>query len=744
MNPFEARDIWPPGTVVDRKYVIDSTLGRGSFGTAYRCHHRVLSRTYVIKRLHSQFAEDTNYVQKFIQEARAVERLKGCPQIVEIYDMTQTEDGHLILVMENMVGGDLEALLRRTGQLKLEDAVWYALKIAEGLAAAHAAGLVHRDVKPENVLLGADPRDAKLTDFGIVAERDVSSPTSVLRGGSIGYAAPEQWHLAGKYLDGRADLYALGATLYRMIAGQMPFAETEIGQWIERVRTGQPLPLRSIRADVPEALDRLVAELLATDRDLRPAAAGVVIERLKALHLAEMPVQVRKTTVDEQPPPRRKEDLAAQYATSPIPIPSFAPPPPPPPPPASPAQRPATPVPPPPQQYQQPPAVSPTGIHPQTRYQAPPPPQQYQQAPASPVNPVPVHPLTQYQAPPPSYQHAPQQPQQPQYQQPVYQQQPIYQPPSYSQLPAYPQQMPMPQPPMVAQPRKSKAWIWITGLIVVGLIGTGGWWVSIHRPPKKNPKDGLTYVWIPAGKFVMGCDEADCRTDEKPQHSVTITKGFYLGETEVPVSAFKDYAAASGTPMPAETFWNNRPMNEGWKSTNSPMVEVSWDGARQYCEWVGGRLPTEAEWEYAARGGTTGAHYGELSRIAWYADNSGNTPIDSLAILNTDAANYENRIMTNGDNFHPVGLKAANEFGLHDVIGNVWEWVADYYDEKYYSSSASEDPKGPGAGTLHIGRGGSYFMHPKRATVTARSPQKADYHNAGFGFRCAWDSDLFN
>jgi formylglycine-generating enzyme required for sulfatase activity len=704
MNPFEARDIWPPGTVVDRKYVIDSTLGRGSFGTAYRCHHRVLARTYVIKRLHGQFAEDPNYVQKFIQEARAIEKLKGCPQIVEIYDMTQTEDGHLILVMENMVGGDLEALIRRVGNFKIEDAVWYALKISEGLAAAHAAGLVHRDVKPENVLLGADPREAKLTDFGIVAERDTASPTSVLRGGSIGYAAPEQWHLAGKYLDGRADLYALGATLFRMLVGHMPFGEIEIGLWIERVRTTQAPPLRALRADVPEAVERLVNELLSTDRDLRPASAVVVIDRLKALKLAEMPVQGRKPTLEEAPNPKRKtEELGASYgdlrAATPIP----------PPPPSRPAQP----------QYPPPPAGS-----------------------GNP-SPIPVH----YQSSPqPHYQ--PQQP--PQYQAPSYQPSP-YQSSAYP-LPQYqtsPYQTQMPPPPAVP---KRKSWMWVVVLPLIGALAAGGWWIFNNRPPKKNPKDSLTYVWVPAGKFIMGCDDKDCRADEKPAHEVTITKGFYLGETEVTVGAYKRFTAATGIAMPVEPSWTPpviiipqpaRPLNEGWRSLDSPMVEVSWNTATRYCDWVGGRLPSEAEWEYAARAGTTTIRYGDLDSIAWYADNSGVQHIDSLAILNSDTANYENRVMGNGDNFHAVGQKAANDFGLHDMIGNVWEWVADYYDEKYYSTSTAEDPKGAREGANRVGRGGSYFMHPKRSTVTARSPQKSDYQNPGFGFRCAWDAKLF-
>ena len=132
MNAFHAREVWPAGTLVDRKYVVQSTLGRGGFGTVYLARHRVLGYDYVIKRLHSQFAEDTQFIEKFVKEGQAIARLKGCPQIVEVFDMTQTEDGQLILVMEYMPGGDLGGLVQRQGRLSVEDSLWYALQIAEG------------------------------------------------------------------------------------------------------------------------------------------------------------------------------------------------------------------------------------------------------------------------------------------------------------------------------------------------------------------------------------------------------------------------------------------------------------------------------------------------------------------------------------------------------------------------------------------------------------------------------------
>jgi formylglycine-generating enzyme required for sulfatase activity len=232
--------------------------------------------------------------------------------------------------------------------------------------------------------------------------------------------------------------------------------------------------------------------------------------------------------------------------------------------------------------------------------------------------------------------------------------------------------------------------------------------VSTAGATRVNPKDGLKYVWIPPGTFMMGCSpgDTDCRDDEKPSHQVAITRGFWMGQTPVTVGAYKRFAGATGRQMPeAPNF------NAGWANENMPIVNVSWDDATAYCAWAGGRLPTEAEWEYAARGGSTEARYGNLDEVGWYDQNSGNQT-------------------------HDVAQKRANSFGLYDMLGNVWEWVNDWYDQNYYQSSPSQDPQGPASGQYRILRSGSWSYFPRFVRVSHRLGSDPTDGGSGVGFRC--------
>jgi formylglycine-generating enzyme required for sulfatase activity len=223
-----------------------------------------------------------------------------------------------------------------------------------------------------------------------------------------------------------------------------------------------------------------------------------------------------------------------------------------------------------------------------------------------------------------------------------------------------------------------------------------------------NPKDGLKYVWIPPGAFMMGCSPGDdeCYDGEKPSRRVTITRGFWIGQTPVTVGAYKRFAGATGRQMPTAPNFNN-----GWTNENMPIVNVTWNDAQAYCGWMGGRLPTEAEWEYAARGGSTEARYGPIDEIAWYSSNSGGQT-------------------------HDVAQKRPNGFRLHDVLGNVWEWVNDWYDDNYYQNSPSQDPQGPASGQYRVVRGGSCNYYPRVVRVSVRRGDFPVVWSPAFGLRC--------
>ncbi|MBN2358143.1 MAG: SUMF1/EgtB/PvdO family nonheme iron enzyme [Deltaproteobacteria bacterium] len=214
---------------------------------------------------------------------------------------------------------------------------------------------------------------------------------------------------------------------------------------------------------------------------------------------------------------------------------------------------------------------------------------------------------------------------------------------------------------------------------------------------------GLTWVPITGGAYEMGCSPNDtCNSDESPRHTVTIS-AFELTATEVTQQQYQDVIGS------------NPSYHTGCPSC--PVEQVNWQQASDFCAAVGGRLPTEAEWEYAARAGTTTKYYcGDdvacLDGIAWYDSNS-----DSQS--------------------QSVGGKTANAFGLYDMLGNVWEWNADWYDASYYSISPSQDPMGPATGTYRVLRGGSFSSLDGSLHASDRYVYDPASTRRAIGFRCA-------
>lgn len=259
-----------------------------------------------------------------------------------------------------------------------------------------------------------------------------------------------------------------------------------------------------------------------------------------------------------------------------------------------------------------------------------------------------------------------------------------------------------------------------------------------------NPRDGLTYVYIPSSSFQMGCSfdakdgtDLECNRDEKPAHRVTITKPFWIGQTEVTVEAYERYRKAKGGLVPAlqtkDSF--NRQLNAAAQDSQLPAVFVTWNEARDYCAAAGLRLPTEAEWEYAARAGDQHSRYGAAREIAWFGDNSGDAVIESRKVWAENLLKYEDVLFINGNRPHRVATKRENAWKLYDMLGNVWEWVADWYAENYYDQRVERDPRGPETGKFRVLRGGSW-LNPYFVRSSVRSTTNASKYN-DIGFRCA-------
>ena len=266
------------------------------------------------------------------------------------------------------------------------------------------------------------------------------------------------------------------------------------------------------------------------------------------------------------------------------------------------------------------------------------------------------------------------------------------------------------------------------------------WGLHGQADNRTNSKDGLEYAWVPPGRFAMGCSVGDdrCKDHEKPTHAVVISKGFWMGKTEVTVGAYKRFAKATQRSMPKEPLTHDQlPLNNGWREERQPIVQVSWVDATAYCEWAGGRLPTEAEWEYAARAGTAEPHYGPLDQIAWFADTSGDKPLDAIQIMRGGPPGILGvRFTENKNRIHDVAGKRANAFGLFDMLGNAWEWVADWYDPNYYRTSPTHDPPGPPSGESHVLRGGSWNNPYYHLRASDRIYHPPDAAIVGFGLRC--------
>jgi serine/threonine-protein kinase len=294
---IERREL-EPGTVIRGKYRIVRFLGRGGMGTVYLAEHILLGRQRALKFISSELSQDPRFLKRFRHEAQAAIELRH-PNVVEVVDLDQAEDGSPYIAMEYVEGPDLRQELAH-GPFAVERALAIARGVAQGLAVAHAKGIVHRDVKPENILLAGGngkPEIPKLLDFGIAAMKESATAISRTRGLMLTpeYAAPEQWKgMAADELDGRADLYALGGVLHEMLTGQTCFHSHNTEGWMYQHLQAEPQAPSLLRPELRNwpGLDALVLRLLARDREQRFPSVAAFLEALTPKPPAPKPAPV--------------------------------------------------------------------------------------------------------------------------------------------------------------------------------------------------------------------------------------------------------------------------------------------------------------------------------------------------------------------------------------------------------------------------------------------------------------------
>ena len=283
------------GEVLADRYELEELVGTGGMSSVFRAHDRLLDRKVALKVLHEQYTEDAEYVERFKHEARSVATLSH-PNIVTVIDRGEHENRQFI-VFEYIAGDNLKQVIQRRGPAPVTTALELGMQIARGLSFAHQQGLVHRDVKPQNVLLNGDG-EAKVTDFGIARSLDVKqgmTQTGTVLGTSD-YIAPEQ--AQGQRVDEHTDVYSLGVVLYELLTNEVPFPGENFVAVAMRHINEPPPPIRDKRPDVPPRVEAAVHRAMAKEPNDRFQTMADFCRELEAC-LAE----VQGTQVVSAPPP---------------------------------------------------------------------------------------------------------------------------------------------------------------------------------------------------------------------------------------------------------------------------------------------------------------------------------------------------------------------------------------------------------------------------------------------------------
>jgi serine/threonine-protein kinase len=674
------------------QYRIVSPLGEGGMAAVYKAYQAVMDRYVALKILPRHFAADPQFVGRFEQEAKVIAKLQHV-HILPVHDFG-TEDGYTYIVMPYVETGTIAELLHGK-PLPLKQIRKIITQVADALGHAHARGLVHRDVKPSNILIDEDG-NSLLTDFGIakMVEATIQFTQTGAILGTPAYMSPEQ--IKGETLDGRSDIYSLGVVMYEMATGRPPYrAETPPAIFVKHLHDPLPPP-RSFNPELPQNLERVILKTLAKDQNDRYAS---VSEMSQAIQSAIPEVSLPETLV-KTPEPDPDETIVEAYV----------------------------------------------GVQeemPHTEVE---------------VEPDVLEPAIES----------------------VIEREPLKLPgglsrvaliggagvifigmaivavllfggngggtedPGGTKIPPTNPFEPTLQPTLEAtqiietqQPEQFTQTPTPTQPQAGALL--------------TNPPDGAELAYVPTGCFSMGATKEDNEyvlARESPVHEVCLD-GYWVYRTEVTVEQFRSFVGDTGYITVAEhlgygvVYTQFDDGSYGWERTpgttwrhprgldypsspgNHPVDQVTVEDAAEYCEWAGWRLPTEAEWEHAARGPAN-------SLYPW-GNAIPNGSFSNICDINCPGLDEETPLDDGYPRAAPVGSFPPNSFGLYDMAGNVWEWVTDWYGD--YSAAGQDNPTGPVSGTERLARGGSWGYGEGGARSTYRH-RPGEEPIETVGFRC--------
>lgn len=686
------------GQQIDR-YRVLGHIARGGMADVYLAEDVDLRRKVALKVMLETLSIEPEFVQRFRREAQTVARLDH-PNIVQVYSTGLTPTNQPYIAMQFIEGGSLRErlaqLVDRGKLLTTEQALNIARQLALALGVAHRANIVHRDLKPSNVLIRPDGIPV-LVDLGIVA---VSSGAKLTQTGSLigtpSYMSPDQ--VRGLKLDGRSDIYSLGIILYEMLTGRRPFEAEESIAVLHKQVYEEAVPVQKRRPDLSVHTQYVVetcmakepaqrfqtAEQLVQAIDQALQAEGVagpnpsatqVLTHLPDSALISRRRVVRVPTVERKP--KRKVPIWAVVTFLVLVVAVVA----------AIMLRPRG--------EDAVPTVQSDVVLPETSNT---PDQLIAQQPTADTGVLPPT-LTATLPAEPSETPLPAA--------------------TETEIPIDTPTLPPTNTPLPPSPTPTKA-----------------------LPLVLNGADGVEMHLVPGGAFLMGStpgqveqavalctdnpDGDSCAArefaSEMPQHEVYISP-FYMDLSEITNLQYRACVNAGGCQPPREgsgtyrrSAYYDRP-----EFNAHPVVWVTWFDARDYCAWAGKRLPTEAEWEKAARG--------EDARLYPWGNS-----------FREDRANTQDRGV---EAIQPVGQypAGASPYGLLDLAGNVWEYVADWLDPNYYFNAPNEDPRGPNSSPSgeRVLRGGSYANYNHYARAANRGAVTPDSSTQFRGIRCVMD-----